>query len=160
MGAVAVFDYASWVLRFPEMVNVTQDAATLYFNEACIYWRNDGTGPVKTVSSQQIILNLLTAHIAWLNSPRDDNGQPATGGEQPAPATVGVITSATQGSVSVGLDVGQSAPGSEQWFKQSRYGYEYYTLILPYRLGPRYRPPRRRRIFDPLVMGARPWPFT
>ena len=133
MGAIAVFSYPLWKARYPEFNTVSQDLATAYFNEATLYLRNDGTGPVQDAGQQLLLLGMLTAHIAKLNALNDD-GSSASG-------LVGPITAASEGSVSVssGLVV---EPGTAGWFQQTPYGYAFWNATAPYR-AMRYVPSRR-----------------
>lgn len=132
MGVIVAFNYAAWVARYPEFNLVLEPLATAYFNEATVYCRNDGGGPVSTAAIQSTLLNMLTAHIAWLNAPRDANGNPSSSGSQAASPIVGRISNASEGSVSVGSE-NNYPPGSAQWFQQSRYGAAYYAATAPYR---------------------------
>ena len=133
MSAVA-FDYSAWVARYPEFAaTVSSSLATLYFNEACLYCPNTGTGLVSDGTALATILNMVTAHIAALNAP------PADG--SPASTLVGRISSATQGSVTVQAQFDVPA-GSAQWFAQTKYGAAAWTAMAPYRtfrFAPAYR---------------------
>jgi Protein of unknown function (DUF4054) len=130
-GPVSVtFDYTSWVLRYPEFAAVSQPLAQLYFNEATIYCANH-LNPVRTIAELTTFLNMLTAHIAQLNSPTTTSG--SNSGTPP-----GRISDATEGSVSVSFEF-LGTPGSQQWYAQTKYGIAYWQAILPYRLF-RYKP--------------------
>jgi hypothetical protein len=140
MGVVVSFDYAAWQARYPEFSSIDQGAATAYFNEAQLYHRNDGGGPVSNASIQSTLLNMLTAHICKLNALLAD---------QPSPQIVGRISNAAEGSVSVQLE-NEYPPGTPQWFQQTKYGAAYWAATAQYRTM-RYLP-GPRRVFDP-------WPF-
>ncbi len=138
MGAIATFNYQTWVARYPEFVAVGQPLADLYFAEAQLYLVNDGSGPVEDPNVQLALLNMLTAHIAALYG--GANGQPAS-------PLVGRINTATEGSVSVGADL-PNLPGTAAWFVQTKYGISFWQAsaafrTFRYRVGP-------RRVFDPL----------
>ena len=139
MGVIVAFDYAGWIARYPEFADsVDEPTADRYFAEATIYHRNDGGGPVTDETAQLTYLNMMTAHIAARYAAQ--NGIPAS-------PLVGRINSATEGSVSVGIEGFTGVPGSQQWFMQTKYGSDYWFATTPYRtmryiLGP-------RRIFDP-----------
>lgn len=120
------FDYATWILRFPVFAAIPQALAQLYFDEAGILCANNTCNPYYCIGQLSILLNLLTAHIAWLNAPRDQNGNPAATGA-PASAIVGRISSASEGSVSVSSE-NQYPTGTPQWYQQSQYGSEYWVL--------------------------------
>ena len=135
MGAIASFDYAAWVARYPEFSGVSQPTAMQYWNEATLYHANDGSGPVSTVGAQQMLLNMVTAHIAARYA--------TLGGVAPSPTQPpGRIASASEGSVSASFDM-NVPPGTAQWFAQTKYGLDYWAAMAPYRMG-RYRPGPRR----------------
>ncbi len=141
MGVVVTFNYANWIARYPEFAQVSSATAAMYFNEATLYHRNDGGGPVADANTQQTLLNMLTAHIADLNSP-DDEGNPSS-------PLVGKISNASEGSVNV--TVAYDATNPEQWFAQTKYGAAYWAATSQFRT---FRPVRgfaRRRF------GLFPW---
>lgn len=70
-----------------------------------------------------MFLNMLTAHIAALNA--------SINGQSPSPL-VGRISNASEGSVSVGVQM-DLAPGSAQWFAQTKYGIAYWQASLQFR---------------------------
>lgn len=130
MGVIVEFDYDVWVARYPEFAGVSEAAAQAYFDEATIYNRNDGGGPVPTAAVQSTLLNMLTAHIAARYA--TINGQ--------VPSTlVGRISDASEGSVSVKADYAEATPGSMAWYIQTKYGADYWQASAPYRTM-RYRP--------------------
>src|SRR6266567_2871215 len=129
MGVQVAFNYNLWVLRFPEFSSVPADLAQAYFDEATLYHRNDGGGPVTTTSVQAVLLNVLTAHIAQLYKIKDG---------QPQSELVGRISSANEGSVSVQADM-DVPPGTPQWYAQTKYGSSYWAATSVYRTM-RYKP--------------------
>jgi hypothetical protein len=129
MGVTVSFDYQKWIARYPEFCSIQEPTAQAYFDEATLYLRNDGTGPVSDETQQLVLLNMLTAHIAKLNA--TINGQAPSG-------LVGRISSASEGSVSVGIDAG-SLPGSAAWYAQTRYGFAFWQATRAYRTA-HYRP--------------------
>lgn len=142
------FNYNGWKARYPEFADVSSDAATAYFNEATIYCRNS-LGPVSTVALLSTYLNMITAHIAWLYSPRDASGNPSSTGTQPAPALVGRVSSATQGSVTVAVEM-PTQPAAAAWFQQTKYGASFWEATKQYRTM-RYLPRPQ------IVPGFGPW---
>jgi hypothetical protein len=136
MGAVVTFNYPAWKARYPEFTGIDPSLVQLYFDEATIYCRNDGGGPVSTDAIQTTLLNMLTAHICQLNAAI--NGQDSS-------QIVGRISNASQGSVSVTTEM--NLPGSAAWFAQTKYGVAYWQATAPYRTM-RYMPGRDRQ-FDP-----------
>ena len=123
-GPVVTFNYATWVARYPGFSYVSPDLAQTYFDEATIYCRNDGWGPVPTAAVLSTLLNMLTAHIAQISAP--------VGGNSPS-SLVGRISNATEGSVSVTAEYGLPNPGSQAWYTQTPYGAAYWAATSPYR---------------------------
>lgn len=126
MSNIVVFDYQRWAARYPELASsVSENLASMYFDEATIYCDNTPASPVCDVKQRAVFLNMLTAHIAKLNA--------KIKGEEASPL-VGHITDATQGSVSVSvaLDI---PPGTAQWYAQTTYGFAYWTATAQFRQG-------------------------
>lgn len=121
--AVAVFDYALWAARYPELApKVAEPLAAAYFLEAGLYLDNTDASLVADASVRLLYLNMLVAHIAALN------------GASPAGAAgaVGRISSVTQGSVSTSFDYSIPA-GSGAWYAQTKYGAAYWAATAQYR---------------------------
>lgn len=147
MGVVINFDPNAWRAAYPEFVNVSDPMATQYFGIATLYHANDGSGPVNNSVTQTALLFLLTSHIAWLMSARDQFGNPSSSGTVPAPNILGRISSASEGSVSVSME-NQQAAGTPQWYQTTKYGQQYWAATAAFRTI-RYRPGPRRRINPP-----------
>lgn len=126
------FDYAAWVARYPEFAAVNSGLAAAYFSEAGLYFENSVCNPAYTNGTLSTLLNMLTAHIAWLNAPRDANGNPASTGGSASPL-VGRISSAGEGSVNVSAEYDKSGSPSEAWFTQTKYGAAYWQATAAYR---------------------------
>ena len=79
-----------------------------------------------TVSSRTpkltLIMYAITAHVAALNV--GTNGAPASG-------LVGRISSASEGSVSVSVDL--AVPKGAEWWGQTKYGFSAYQMLAPFR---------------------------
>ena len=123
LGIVS-FSYSDWALRYPELaLYVIQAQAQLYFNEASLYCDNTPRSPVQCVTTRELLLNMLTAHIAQLNA--YINGQ--------APSNiVGRVNDATEGSVTIRTQ-NEYPPGTAQWYQQTRYGASYWAATPQYR---------------------------
>lgn len=142
---MAVFTYSLWALIFPELALYTNSAqATQYWTEATMLLDNSATSPVQDIGQRTMLLNLLTAHICQLRQAL--NGQPSS-------PLVGRISEATEGSVSVKAEM-IAAPGSAQWYNQTKYGAQYWQMLLPFRSARYY--PGPRRVFTPVDMFYRP----
>lgn len=123
-SGVVTFSYADWSLRYPELAaSVSAPLAQLYFNEASLYCDNTPTSIVRDLPTRELLLNMLTAHVASLNASL--NGQESS-------TLVGRISNATQGSVSVATQM-DLPPGSAQWFAQTKYGAAYWAATARYR---------------------------
>ena len=148
------FNYSTWVLRFPEFSNVSQPLAQLYYDEAALFCANS-IGNIVPQWQLPFLLNLLTAHLAWLYAPRDELGNPATTGT-PAPMTVGQIVTASEGSVSVGNKA--NSFDTAEWYAQTKYGYEYWQATASKRTM-RYFPHQSKpsKAIFPSQAGSRWW---
>lgn len=133
MSDAVTFDPVLWAKRYPEFAALDPDIAQMYFDEATIYWRNDGTSPASTTVIQTLILWKITAHIAALYAQGQGAANP--GAAQDASGLVGRISSASEGSVSVSSELGV-APSSSQWyayFQQTKYGLQFLAMTSQYR---------------------------
>lgn len=131
---VVSFVYADWVGAFPVFSGVSSGLATGFFNRASLIFANASSNPAFSDGNMTMLMYLLTAHIAWLNAPRDAKGNPATTGTPPPPL-VGRINTASEGSVTVGAewDSGGSASPTQAWYLQSQWGAEFWAATAQYR---------------------------
>ena len=117
---------------YPEFSALTSAQGNGYFLRASLYFANDTGSPAYADGNMAALLYLLTSHIAWLNCPKDANGNPAATGTL-ASQLVGRISSASEGSVSVQTEW-NGKPGSfEAWMIQTKYGAEFWTMTAQYR---------------------------
>lgn len=132
---VVVFNYGNFVAAFPAFQNVPPAAMQNYFDMADAFFQNNTCNPAFSsgVDRMTRLAYLVTAHIAWLLSPRDAQGNPAASGK--LPGVVGQITSASEGSVSVGLAEVAKGGANElaAWFAQTPYGFMYWQATAQYR---------------------------
>ena len=63
--AVVVFDPVAFKSRYPEFAAIGNSTLTAYFTEAGFYLSNTDTSPVQDVVRRAVLLNMLTAHIAY-----------------------------------------------------------------------------------------------
>ena len=136
------FNYTTWVARYPEFAGVTEPVAELYFAEAQLYLDNSPCSRIQDANARLLMLNMITAHIAWLGRIGPDG--------QPINPLVGRIADASEGSVSVSAelqDLGKSAAfwtqsqyGLAFWQASNRYRRGVYVAPPPYRFGPNYFP--------------------
>lgn len=149
------FDYDKWVSKFPVFRDVLEEDAATYWEYAGNYFQNAGWQA--SLPNAQQLLFLLTCHLAWLWSPRDVNGNPSSGGPNPPPATVGRVSSGTQGSVSVQLEYDSNGSPSQAWYVQTPWGAAYWAATAQFR-GSFYLPglQRARRAAVPGLFPGRP----
>lgn len=139
-GPVVTFVYADWAAAFPPFQNIGAPLAQQFFNQATFICANDACNELNSVTGMlQQALWLLTAHIAWLQAPRDANGQPSSSGT--VSPIVGRVSQASEGSVSVSTDMGDANAGSpsQAWFMQTQWGSTYWTMTMGIRTA-RYVP--------------------
>ena len=110
--AIAIFNPSVFLARYPEFSGVSNDVLTSLFSEAGLYLSNCDNSPVRDVR-RGVLLNMLTAHIAFLGGLLNADGQPRP---------VGRINSASEGSVSASFEGPPPTPGTGAWFQQSQYG--------------------------------------
>ncbi len=123
-----VFDPVAFVASFPDFTNTAQPVLQSCFDRAVLQLDNGPNSRVQDANLRETLLNLLTAHICFLNY----GTAPATGSPVSPPGVVGHISSATEGSVSVSAEVGPKE-GSRSWFMQSKWGIEYWEATAGYR---------------------------
>lgn len=133
MGVVVQFDYPLFQQQWPAYAQIGQVLAQNFWDLATTLHANDGSGPVGNSTLQAKLLNALTAHLAQLYAPRDSAGNPAATGA-PAPALVGRITSASEGSVSVSTEALQGFTTAQAaWLSQTQPGSFYWVATTQFR---------------------------
>jgi hypothetical protein len=123
-AGVVTFDPAAFIAQFPAFASVPADTLTSYFGMAGLYLNNTPSSIVQDLATRATLLNLITAHIAFLlGRAAGSNGDNA--------AFAGQIASAGEGSVNVSL-VAIQAKNAAFW-AQSQYGFLFWQMTLPYR---------------------------
>lgn len=123
---VVQYDSADFLGRYPEFTTLNTSnpqALPACFAEAALYLDNSANSRVQQVEQRQPLLYMLTAHIAALYFPL--NTAAASG-------AVGRVSQATEGSVSVTLDMGQ-VTFNAAWFLQTKYGASYWQASAKWR---------------------------
>lgn len=126
MTAPVTYSYTDWIAAYPEFSGCSAPQGQAWFNQATTLIANETCNPLYSAQGAagfKTIMYGVVSHLAWLFSPRDASGQPAAAG-QPASPIVGRINSASEGSVSVGSDMGDANAGSpsQAWWMQTPYG--------------------------------------
>lgn len=111
--AAVIFDPAAFKARYPEFAAVADLTLGACFTEAGLYLSNANTSPVQNDTRRALLLNMLTAHIAFIGGKLAADGMPRP---------VGRLSQAGEGSVSAAFDYVAATPGSGAWFAQSTYG--------------------------------------
>lgn len=140
MGVV-IFNVEKFKKLYPRFT-LSDEQLEMFFTKASMILNNTDCSCVKSLVDREMLLYLLVAHFAALQV-RIDSGNDS----------VGRVSSASEGSVSVSLDYGASS-NSEKWYTQTPYGAEYWQLTAQYRSGlyiaTQYAMPVNRN-------GGRPW---
>lgn len=128
--AVVTFVPADFKARYPLFASVSDSLLTACFDDAGLYLSNSDASPVQDVTRRRSLLWMLTAHIAYLGGALAADGQPRP---------VGRLSSATEGSVSIGTEYTTPTPGSGAWFNQTQWGASFWQATTALR-GFRYMP--------------------
>jgi hypothetical protein len=132
-GAVAAFNAVAFRAQYTAFATNPSDAVLQgWFDLAGeVYLRNDGSGPVRSVSAQTNLMYLLTAHLTQLFDGADGNAPGGSG-------LVGRISSATEGSVTVATEYESTM--NSQWFNQTEYGAAFWQATAAWRTFAAYLP--------------------
>lgn len=120
---VVSFDPAAFKARYPEFTTLDAGLLQSYFDETALLLDNTESSRVREVEIRKPLLWMLTAHIAFLNG--------GANGQAPTPL-VGRVASATQGSVSVSLDM-PSGSANSAWYMQTKYGAAFWNATARFR---------------------------
>ena len=126
--AIVTFDPAAFKARYPEFAAVGGPLLQTCFDEAGLYLSNSDNSPVQNLTRRATLLNMLTAHVAYIGGLLSADGMPRP---------VGRVSQASEGSVSAAFE--GPPPGSAQWFQQSQYGAAFWQATSSLR-GMRYIP--------------------
>lgn len=121
---IVTFDPAAFKVRYPEFSTVSDPLLQAYFDEVTLaYLDNTEASRVQQVEQRSVLLNMLVAHVAALNA--------GVNGQAPSPL-VGRVNTATEGSVSIGTDMG-TVPFTAAWFMQTKYGASFWQASAQFR---------------------------
>lgn len=113
---IVLLDSDEFKSLYPD-VKATDDVIESYFSAACLLLDNTKRSRVRNLCERKMLLYLLTRHIAEL--------------AERGAGLVGSLTSASQGSVSVGVSAFQNA----NWYQQTQWGAIYWEATGKYRKG-------------------------
>lgn len=128
--AVAVFNSANFLARYPEFSAVSPTRLAVLFGEAGLYLNNTDCSPVSDITRRTTLLYMLTAHISYLAGDLSADGQARP---------VGRVSQAAEGSVNATFEGVPPTPGTGAWFQQSQYGAAFWQATTSLR-GFRYSP--------------------
>ena len=134
---VAIFNLMVFLARYPEFTSFnTNNPGSLQtmFDEAGLYLTNTPTSPVQDVTRRGVLLNMLTAHIAFIGGALSNDGQARP---------VGRLNIAGEGSVNAGFEMNPATAGSGPWFDQSQYGAAFWQATAYLRSARYFRNPTR-----------------
>lgn len=120
MSGVVEFDIAKFREIYPN-IKATDAQLQMYFVESSMLLNNTEQSCVTNLAEREVLLFLLVAHMATLQ------GRVEAGND-----SVGRLSSASEGSVSVSFENGQTTL-SDKWFQQTPYGAKYWALTAKYR---------------------------
>ena len=142
-SGVVVFNFADWVVQYPEFATLSQSQGQSFFNRvAANFLDNTACSPVQNLFQRTTLLNMAVAHFAKIFG--TVNGQGPNG-------LVGQINSATEGSVTVGTVYTVPVTDTQAFWNQTPYGAAFWAATVQFRTG-FYVPP-------PLSVGAAGFPF-
>lgn len=134
---IVTFSVADFLAAYPEFTGLAtggppptvSPVLTMNFNIAELFLNNSCCSRVKDANKRELLLNLLVAHITYLNQGTNDGA----GNVNPPPGVVGRIATATEGQVTVGAEWSAPPSDTQAYFIQSKYGALYWTLTAVYR---------------------------
>lgn len=134
--AIVSLDVDTFRAIYPEFSNVSDTVLGFMFSEAGLYLNNTNYSKISDVTVREQLLYMLVAHLCYIRL-GTASGQGGTG-------LVGRVSSASEGSVSVGTELG-GLNDSATWFAQSPYGLMYWQATAGFRLGSAYYPGSKSR---------------
>ena len=118
---VVVFNPAKFRELYPQLSKFTDAQLQNFFYQAEMLFNNTKCSFIKDLGRREMLLFMIMAHLAQLQSNIDAGN-----------STVGRVSSASEGSVSVSLDYG-TVSNSSRWWIQTPYGAQYWQFISQYK---------------------------
>lgn len=117
---IVEFNTDEFRAAYPDYSDVSDAQLETYFNAACLLLNNTDDSPVKDINERKTLLYLLVCHIATLKKMGNN--------------TVGILTSASEGSVSMSV----SPLNNANWYQLTQCGNIYWNATAKYRRGIRW----------------------
>lgn len=125
MSNIFVFDPVLFKQIYPQFNALSDELLEFFFEKAESTLLDNSENACVPLKERKYLFYLLVAHMADLhNRVAEGNG-----------GLVGNITSASEGSVSIGVQTLQSTSALGQWLNQTPYGAEWWVLTARYRTG-------------------------
>lgn len=135
---VVTFDPSAFVVAYPEyagfLVTGSPPTSPLLSNAFALaqtILNNTCSSRVQDANLRDTLLQLLTAHIAFLVYGTNDGATPPN--ITPPPGIVGRINQAAEGSVSVAAEFGGDGGPTQDWYTSTKYGAMYWTATSIFR---------------------------
>lgn len=127
--ALNISDFRTYYPRFSDSTKYPDTLITAMFDIACSLINNTENSfipydPTHGIKLRERVLYAAVCHLLTMNEQGDEQ--------------TGVITSASQGSVSVGFSPVNGTSYAAQYWSQTRCGQLVWMLLSPYRLGGRF----------------------
>jgi len=145
---VVTFDPAAFVVDYPEFTGIAAGVLGRNFTRATLQLNNSCGSLVQNATQRELLLELLVAHITFLNQGTNDGA----GNVNPPPGVVGRINAATEGSVSVAAEYNAPANANQAYYIQTKYGAEFWTDTARFRTM-RYIGPQNDGPIGPIFRG-------
>lgn len=147
---VVRFDRTEFDAAYPAFATLTDAQLQSAFDVSTLFLNNSCCSIVQDAAQRQVLLYMLTAHVATLVY--GANGQPPSG-------IVGRVDSAREGSVSVSAAYAAEMSMSEAYFSQTQYGAMFWQATVAYRMGGYYTPGPVQACIGGLPGVGLPMPF-
>ena len=125
MSNVFVFDLVLFKQIYPQFQTLSDELLTYFFEKAETTLLDNSETACIPLKERKFLFYLLVAHMAQLQDRINEGNS----------SLVGSITSASEGSVSIGVNALQSTSATGAWLNQTPYGAEYWVLTARYRTG-------------------------
>ena len=123
MTNVVVFDPDFFKQKYPQFIGLSNELLEYFFEKSETTMLDNSEAACVPLKERKMLFDLLVAHQAQLQERINDGSA----------SLVGNITSATEGSVSIGVNAPTSSSAMGQWLMQTPYGQEYWVLTAKYR---------------------------
>jgi Protein of unknown function (DUF4054) len=124
---IVTFDPAGFRTLYPEFTGLSDSQLNQAFALAQLYVNNTCGSRVCNANLRETLLDLVTAHLAFLNYGTID----AAGIVTPAPGVVGRVDKATEGTVNVSAEM--VATANNQFYLQTKYGAMFWEATARFR---------------------------